>query len=172
MTTVRITTLERIDELTILDPLLQDYVTFICDDLERHAGVRFDAEELIAKTRATLPRVVPPEGRTFVAMGAGERPVGMVFLRVSGAEAMEIKRLYMRPETRGQGTGRALVEAAIAEARASGARFLRLDTSANLTEAIALYRRLGFVDRAPYAESDHFEDPVLGPHLVFMEKAL
>ena len=57
-------------------------------------------------------------------------------------------------------------------ARQAGAIALRLDSSRNLETAIALYQSLGFVERAPYPESDHFEDPILGPYLIFMERRL
>ena len=96
----------------------------------------------------------------------------MAFLRPSGPEAMEIKRLYVPPEGRGRGVGKALVEEAIATARGEGAEALRLDSTRNLEAAIALYRHLGFTERTPYRESDHYDDPVLGPHLIFMEKRL
>ena len=85
---------------------------------------------------------------------------------------MEIKRLYVPPGGRGHGIGRALVAAALDATRQAGAKALRLESTRNLEAAIALYRDLGFVERDAYPESDHFEDPVLGPYLIFMEKRL
>ena len=169
---VLVRTLESIDDVRGLEALLRDYIRFVCDDLMRASGVSFDADALLANTLGSLEKVVPPNGFTFVAEGADGTRLGMAFLRPSGPDAMEIKRLYVPPVGRGRGVGRALVEAAIARSRQVGAKELRLDTTRNLEAAIALYRSYGFEDCAPYPESDHYEDPVLGPYLVFMAKQL
>lgn len=164
--------LETLEEVRSLDAMLGDYIRFVTDDLQRASGVSFDPDQLLANTLGSLHKVVPPHGFTFLAEDDAGARLGMVFLRPSGPDAMEIKRLYVPPAGRGKGAGRALVEAAMETARRSGAATLRLDTSKNLEAAIAMYRRYGFEDRPPYPESDHYEDPILGPHLIFMEKQL
>ena len=168
---MHIRSLESVDELRALGGLLDEYIDFVSSDLERASGVSFDRKELRAKTFRTLETFVPPKGRTYIAETDASQ-MGMVFLRQSGEGAMEIKRLYVRPAWRGRGTGRALVERVIAGARFERAKAIRLDTTRNLTAAIALYESLGFRFREPYHESDHYGDKVLGPHLVFMEKHL
>lgn len=164
----RLTTLEQVRRL---EPLLGDYIQFVTDDLRRASGVSFDPDVLLTKTLAGLEKVIPPKGYTFVAEEAGHI-LGMAFVRDSGPDAMEIKRLYVPPAGRGRGIGKSLVGAAIDAARDRGATALRLDTTANLEAAIALYKALGFEERPPYPESDHYEDDVLGPFLLFMEKKL
>ena len=93
---------------------------------------------------ATLPGdYAPPDGRLLIAYHH-EKPVACIALRRLDASSGEIKRLYVRPETRGRRTGRRLVEQVIAAAREIGYRRLVLDTLPQMTEAQALYRSFGF----------------------------
>ena len=169
---MRIRSLDTLEEVRTLDRLLEEYIRFVTDDLQRASGVSFDAETLLTKTKASLEKVIPPHGTTLVAEDDSSARLGMCFLRPSGPTAMERKRLYVPPPGRGQGAGKALVEKSIEVARGKGADALRLDSTRNLEAAIGLYQALGFEERTPYEESDHFEDPVLGPYLIFMEKRL
>ena len=169
---MRVRTLDTLQDVRALDGLLEEYIHFVTADLARASGVAFDPQVLLSKTLSSLDSVVPPNGHTFVAEDLDGTLLGMVFLRPSGPEAMEIKRLYVPPSGRGRGVGRALVMAAAEAAERAGAKALRLDSTRNLETGIALYRQLGFVERDPYRESDHFDDPILGPVMIFMEKRL
>jgi ribosomal protein S18 acetylase RimI-like enzyme len=92
----------------------------------------------------------PPGGRLLLA--EYERQLaGCVALHKLEPEICEMKRLYLRPQFRGKGVGLALARTIIAEAREIGYQRMRLDTvEPVMKDAVAMYRRLGFKEIAPY----------------------
>jgi ribosomal protein S18 acetylase RimI-like enzyme len=79
----------------------------------------------------------------LVARVDGE-PVGCVAIRRLDDATCEMKRLYVQPDGRGSGLGRALAEAIVDEARRLGFRTMKLDTLPSMDTARALYMSLGF----------------------------
>lgn len=57
----------------------------------------------------------------------------------------EIRKMYLLPAARGHGLGSAMLERLLDDARARGFRRVTLETASVLREAIALYRKRGFV---------------------------
>jgi carbonic anhydrase len=93
---------------------------------------------------ASLPGAyAPPKGRLALAT-IDCKVAGCVALRHVDADRAEAKRLYVRPEFRGLGLGRALLEWVMSEARAAGYRELVGDTMPAMQDALALYGRMGF----------------------------
>jgi len=92
----------------------------------------------------------PPEGRLLLAEYEG-RLAGCVALHKLEPGICEMKRLYLRPQFRGKALGRALAERIIAEAQLLAYRRMRLDTvEPVMKDAVAMYRKLGFKEIAPY----------------------
>jgi ribosomal protein S18 acetylase RimI-like enzyme len=96
-------------------------------------------------------RMLLDGGETAVVVG-GDGPDGVAVLRfrpaiwTSGLECY-LAELYVVPERRGRGIGRAIMSAAIEEARARGADWIDLGTSEDDVAARGLYESLGFVNR-------------------------
>lgn len=76
----------------------------------------------------------------------------------------EIKRVYLRPQARGQGVARRLMDALEAKAVQSGCKTLVLETGPAQPEALTLYRGMGYQCRGPFG--DYPDDPFS----IFMEK--
>lgn len=96
-------------------------------------------------------RALLAAGETAVLLG-GAGPHGLAVLRFRPSiwtEGLEcyLAELYVVPDRRGQGLGRALMEAAIALARREGADYMDLGTSEDDVAARALYESLGFSNR-------------------------
>ena len=114
----------------------------------------------------TLPGdYAQPEGRLLLAEYEGQL-AGCVALHKLESDICEMKRLYLRPQFRGNGLGRALAEYLIAEARQMGYSRMRLDTvEPVMKDAVAMYRKLGFREISPYRKN-----PIAGA--LYMELAL
>lgn len=92
----------------------------------------------------------PPRGRLLLADYEGQ-VAGCVALHELQPGICEMKRLYLRPQFRGKGLGRVLADHIISEARQIGYKHMRLDTvEPMMKDAVAMYRRLGFKEIAPY----------------------
>jgi ribosomal protein S18 acetylase RimI-like enzyme len=116
---------------------------------------------------AALPgKYAPPSGALLLARRADGEAIGCVALRANEPEGCcEMKRLYVSPEGRGLGLGRALVTAILAEAARIGYREIRLDTLGTMTGALALYQKAGFEPVPPY-----YDTPIAGT--IFFAKRL
>jgi putative acetyltransferase len=103
----------------------------------------------------------PPDGRLLLVEYEGALAGCVALHKIAlrneseaGSEVCEMKRLYLRPAFRGKGLGRALADRIIAEARQIGYKRMRLDTvEPVMKDAVAMYRRIGFREIAPYCNN-------------------
>jgi ribosomal protein S18 acetylase RimI-like enzyme len=131
------------DDLRSVAALFADYAAWLPIDLGYQG---FEAE------LAGLPgKYAPPQGALLIARDEGGAVIGCVGLRALEEPGVcEMKRLYLKPEARGTGLGKALAEAIVVAARERGYAEMRLDTLESMTGAIGLYERMGFVRIAAY----------------------
>src|ERR1051326_4663418 len=115
---------------------------------------------------AELPgHYAPPDGRLLLAEYEGQT-AGCVALRKLEPGICKMKRLYLRPAFRGKGLGRILAQAVIAEARAIGYKYMRLDTvEPVMKDAVGMYRKLGFREIEAYRANPN-------PGTLYMELVL
>ena len=81
----------------------------------------------------------------------------------SDAPAAYLEELYVVPDRRGEGLGRALLEAAMEAARSHGADVIDLGTAEDDTAARGLYESAGFTNR---------ESKPDGPVMLYYEREL
>jgi ribosomal protein S18 acetylase RimI-like enzyme len=105
---------------------------------------------------ASVERLIEDPSSTEYLLAAprpGAPASGVVQLRFRwsvwrASEDCLLEDLYVAPEARRSGLGRALLQAAIERARERGSRRIELDTAERNDAAVALYRSFGFDDRA------------------------
>jgi ribosomal protein S18 acetylase RimI-like enzyme len=112
------------------------------------------ALDLATWSTIATPTPPPPPDREFELDGvlvaeledgiAGYVKLGPALPLESARHVLEIKALAVSPAHRRRGIGRALMDAAIREARTAGARKLTLRVLAHNADARALYARCGF----------------------------
>ena len=131
-------------------------------DFNTEFGEPSPGAELLAQRIAELI-----EGDTIVLLG-GDGPDSLAVLRFrpalwTGNLECYLAELYVVPDRRGHGFGRALVEAAMETARRQGADHMDLGTSEDDTAARALYESLGFTNREGRPD---------GPVMLYYEREL
>ncbi|MGD0588363.1 MAG: GNAT family N-acetyltransferase [Thermoplasmata archaeon] len=125
--------------LEYLDWLIEHREVTAFDDSVLKVGVDDFHQEV-----ASLPGPYgPPRGSLFLAFADG-MPVGCGALKSLGRYRAEIKRIYIRPSSRGSGLGRRITRTLVNRARALGYQSVALDTLPTMTAAIAIYRSEGF----------------------------
>lgn len=119
--------------------------------LEYAASLGFDLGfQNFEEEMATFPNMYsPPRGSLLLAVHIDEI-AGCVALRELEDDVCEMKRLYVRNRYRGLKIGKKLAWAIISSGRDAGYRVMRLDTVSSMTEAIGLYKSLGFKEIKPY----------------------
>jgi ribosomal protein S18 acetylase RimI-like enzyme len=102
-------------------------------------------------------------GSVAVAEDSAGAIAGIIVL-IPEPDQLLLDNIAVRPDLQGQGFGRALIAFAEEEAQRLGCAEIRLYTHEKMTENIALYRRIGFVETGRGRQD--------GYDRVFMSKSL
>jgi GNAT superfamily N-acetyltransferase len=114
----------------------------------------------------SLPgKYAPPDGRLYLASIDNETAGGIALRKIDDGTC-EMKRLFLRENSRGKGLGNILIKKLITDAKDVGYKKMRLDTyPAKMGKAVSLYESHGFYEIPPY-----YDNPFDG--VLFMEKIL
>jgi putative acetyltransferase len=141
-----------------------DLVRIIFEEYAASLDFDLDFQNFREELNSLPGQYAPPSGRLLIAMYE-DKPAGCIALRKVSHGIGEMKRLYVKPQFRGLGVGKAITEYIIEEAKKIGYARMRLDTVPSMEKARALYVSLGFKEIKPYRYN-----PVEGSR--FMELAL
>jgi GNAT superfamily N-acetyltransferase len=124
-----------------------------------------DATALIAELEAHLEPLYPRENRhgfsvekliaesvAFFLVRDDGVPAGCGGIKLFGKEYGEIKRMYVRPQFRGLGFAKLMLDHLANHAKSHGVGILRLETGIHQHAAIGLYERMGFQRIPPFGE--------------------
>jgi putative acetyltransferase len=138
-----------------------------------------DATALILELEAVLEPLYPQESRhglsierlinegvPFFVLRSDGAAAACGGVKLFGTEYGEIKRMYVRPEFRGQGFAKKILDHLAEYAQSNGVTLLRLETGIHQHEAVGLYERMGFHRVGPFG--DYWDDPLS----IFYEKSL
>ena len=124
-----------------------------------------DAITLINELEAVLAPNYPAESRhgfsveklirenvAFFVIRQDGISAGCGGVKIFEGEYGEVKRMYIRPQFRGHGLAKKMLEHLTEYTRNQGVGLLRLETGIHQTEAIALYEKMGFQNIGPFGE--------------------
>ena len=130
-----------------------------------------DAHMLIAELETNLAPFYPAasrhgysvekliqQGVAFFITRQDDVPAGCGGVQFFGAEYGEVKRMFVRPQFRGLGLARLMLDHLEQYTREHHIHLLRLETGIHQKDAIRLYERMGFQNIPPFGE--YMEDPL------------
>jgi ribosomal protein S18 acetylase RimI-like enzyme len=140
---------ERDLEVRVASPDEAEEVARLLGGFRDYYGEELPAQEVLL---ATVRRLGGDPGTEFLL--AGDPACGFAQLRFrlsawTGTDDAWLEDVFVEPDARGRGVGRALAEACVERARARGCKRIQLDANERNAAALALYHSLGFASGSP-----------------------
>jgi GNAT superfamily N-acetyltransferase len=149
--------------------LFWEYLQWANAKVEKEFEISFDIATIIEQDMSTLDKFMPPKGRLILGY-VENRLAGIACLKALTDGIGEVKRMYVRPEARKRGLGRALLNRRLDEAPQLGYERVRLDSARFMIDAHRLYRTSGFHEIESYEGSEIPQE--FQHHWIFMELEL
>jgi GNAT superfamily N-acetyltransferase len=134
-------------------PDTPDAISLITE-LETHLAAHYPSE---SRHGFSVEKLIA-EGVAFFLLRTDGVAASCGGIYLVGSECGEIKRMYVRPEFRGSGFGKLILNHLAEHAQAHHITLLRLETGIYQREAIGLYERLGFYRIPPFGS--YTDDPL------------
>lgn len=131
----------------------REYLQWANAKVDENFGVSFDIATMLEEDMNRLGKFMSPKGRLLLGY-VEDQPMGIACLKALTNGIGEVKRMYVRPQARKKGLGRALLNQLMEEARQIGYERIRLDSARFMTEAHQLYRTNGFQEIEAYEGSE------------------
>lgn len=148
-------------------------------NIERESPDQPEVIALIAELDAYQDTLYPPESRHSLDLASLKQAnVAFVVARNASGQAIgcgavvvnseygELKRMYVHPQSRGEGVARRVLALLESNARSFGCKLLKLETGPRQPEALRLYASCGYERRGPFGK--YTNDPLS----VFMQKRI
>jgi len=169
---------ENDDYKPYLRDLFSEYLEWVLLMCEKEFNITINIKEMVNeavnRTIEELNKYLPPEGRLLLCE-YDNQIVGTASMRYIGDRIGEIKRMYVQPQYRGKGIGKALLERLIKEAKVLEYSKIRLDTGPFMQNALGLYHSVGFCDIKPYLQSEVLQEEIpeeISQNWLFLEMSL
>ncbi|MDA9980019.1 GNAT family N-acetyltransferase [Yoonia sp.] len=150
--------------------LLLDYYNVMIPMNPPEIAALISADKNADEFWTEIHEYLPPHGRLALAHDNNGVLLGGGMMRNMRPDAVEFKRLFVRPQGRGLGLGRLLVQARIDAAREMGMKHVFADTLRGTVAMQSLYKAFGFreIDRYPESRTA-ISLPALQPELRYFQ---
>lgn len=123
-------------------------------ELQTHLEARYAPE---SRHGFSVERLIS-EGVAFFVLRVGGEAAGCGGIKLFAPEYGELKRMYVRPQFRGAGLGKVILQRLAEHALEHGVSLLRLETGIHQRAAIRLYEEWGFYRIPPFGP--YTDDPL------------
>ena len=127
-----------------------------------HIGIDLGFQNFNEEVENLEHKYSRPNGVIFIAYNHENSPVGCFGIRAFSNTICELKRMFLKEETRGLGVGKLMMKKAVSVGKELGYDKMRLDTLSSMLPAVGLYEKSGFYEIEPYyfnpiKEAKYFE---------------
>jgi GNAT superfamily N-acetyltransferase len=160
---------------SLLIDLNDEYLSWIGDEIKKHYdldGISILGQSIQDYAENSVKEFTsykPPDG-IFYILQIKDKIIGMGAFRKLDDNTGEVKRMYIRPDFRGNDYGKALLQKLLSKGKEFGCSRILLDTGRFMSATQHIYRSVGFKEIAKYPKTE--VPPEMQPYWIYMEKKI